>query len=101
MVGRGGKTQTGTDVVNEPEDKWPRRCWDPLNAITGASSHAQDEQRMYKVGDAFTAAVEAIGVGFTPFGETFCEELIAVIRKEKRIDDARGVVLAAHKARAG
>ena len=56
---------------------------------------------MYKVGDAFTAAVEAIGVGNIAFGEMFCSELKTAIRGEKRVDDARGVVLAAHKARTG
>jgi hypothetical protein len=82
-----------------PEDR--DHCFDPLYATPGHTPHVNDRSREYKVGAAFVAACEAIGVGDSVFGEIFCAQLMAVIRREARIDEAQRVVLDTWKARAG
>lgn len=86
-------------MMTEPQDK-ARQCWDPLNKIAGAPSHAQEEQPKFDIGAALVSACEAIA-GDTVLLSAFCEQLTAAVCNEKTLDAAQTEIVEAWKERAG
>lgn len=75
------------------------QSFDSLYNMSGPR-HAQDEPPKYAIGEAFTAACEALGDDTTML-RVFCGQLTGVVCEGKSMDDGHKAVVKAWKGREG